>query len=223
MSLEEKFSRMAWGFSERSYVNLDAFMGHRLDLILRWGAPLNPGDRVLELGCGDGYLGCLLAKCGMDYWGVDIAPGMVEAARERARAQGVNAWFGVMDIHDPSIEGSFDAIIALMRTFFRLHSGAIESATLDAVPCFQKDHCGLESFLPSSLEGSHSICSDGRLRSCGGSSLSGADQPEDSGGCPEGPIRLGVVASDRSVPDAEEVLRADQRGAVNERGGPLAG
>jgi hypothetical protein len=31
------------------------------------------------------------------------------------------------------------------------------------------------------------------------------------------------VASDRSVPDAEEVLRADQRGAVNERGGPLAG
>jgi hypothetical protein len=31
------------------------------------------------------------------------------------------------------------------------------------------------------------------------------------------------VASDRSAPDAEEVLRADQRGAVNERGGPLAG
>jgi SAM-dependent methyltransferase len=118
MSLEEKFSRMAWGFSERSYANLDAFMGRRLDLILRWGALLNPGDRVLELGCGDGYLGCLLAKCGMDYRGVDIAPGMVEAARERARAQGVNAWFGVMDIHDPSIEDSFDAIIALMRTFF---------------------------------------------------------------------------------------------------------
>jgi SAM-dependent methyltransferase len=55
---------------------------------------------------------------GMDYRGVDIAPGMVEAARERARAQGVNAWFEVMDIHDLSIEDTFDAIIALMRTFF---------------------------------------------------------------------------------------------------------
>jgi ubiquinone/menaquinone biosynthesis C-methylase UbiE len=64
MSLEEKFSRAAWGFSERSYANLNAFMGHRLDLILRWGALLNPGDRVLELCCGDGYLGCLLAKWG---------------------------------------------------------------------------------------------------------------------------------------------------------------
>ena len=118
MSLEEKYSRIAWGFSERSYVNLDAFMGHRLDLILRWGAPLNPGDRVLELGCGDGYLGCLLVRYGLEYWGADIAPGMVEAARERARAQGVNAKFLVMDINDPSLEESFDVIIALMRSFF---------------------------------------------------------------------------------------------------------
>ncbi len=118
MSLEEKFSRTAWGFSERSYVNLDAFMGHRLDLILRWGTPLNPGDRVLELGCGDGYLGCLLARYGLEYWGADIAPGMVEAARERARAQCVNAQFLVMDMNDPWIDESFDAIIALMGSFF---------------------------------------------------------------------------------------------------------
>jgi len=55
---------------------------------------------------------------GWNIGGVDIAPGMVEVARERARAQGVNAWFEVMDIHDLSIEESFDAIIALMRTFF---------------------------------------------------------------------------------------------------------
>jgi SAM-dependent methyltransferase len=118
MSPEEKFSRLAWGFSEKSYANLEEFMGHRLDLILRWGAPLSPGDRVLELGCGDGYLGCLLAKCGMEYWGVDIAPGMVEVARERARAQGVDAKFLVMDINNPSLEESFDVIIALMRSFF---------------------------------------------------------------------------------------------------------
>jgi cyclopropane fatty-acyl-phospholipid synthase-like methyltransferase len=68
MSPKEKFSRLAWGFSEKSYANLEEFMGHRLDLILRWGAPLSPGDRVLKLGCSDGYLGCLLAKCGMETW-----------------------------------------------------------------------------------------------------------------------------------------------------------
>ena len=118
MNLEEKYSRLAWGFSEKSYVNLEEFMGRRLNLILRWGMPLSPGDRVLELGCGDGYLGCLLARYGVEYWGADIAPGMVEAARERARAQGVNAKFIVMDMNDPLLKESFDAIIALPRTFF---------------------------------------------------------------------------------------------------------
>jgi len=118
MKPEEKYSRLAWGFAEKSYANLEEYMGHRLNLILRWGTPLNPGDRVLELGCGDGYLGCLLARYGLEYWGADIAPGMVEAARERARVQGVNANFFVMDMNDPFLNESFDAIIAF-RTFFK--------------------------------------------------------------------------------------------------------
>jgi hypothetical protein len=50
---------------------------------------------------------------------------------------------------------------------------------------------------------------DGRLWACGGSSLSGTDESKDFGGCPEVPICLGVMASDRPVPDAEEVLPVD--------------
>lgn len=119
MSLEEKYSRLAWGFSERSYMNLEEFMKHRLDLVLNWGVPLNRGDWVLELGCGDGYLGCLLASYGVEYWGADIAPGMVEAARERARTQGVHANFFVMDMNSPFIDERFDAIVAFPRTFFK--------------------------------------------------------------------------------------------------------
>lgn len=117
MSLEEKYSKLALDFSEKSYVNLEELMNHRLDLVLRWGCPLLPGDRVLELGCGDGYLGCLLAKRGIRYWGVDIAPRMIEAARQRAQTQGVRAEFLIMDMNHPTIDEQFDAIISFF-TFF---------------------------------------------------------------------------------------------------------
>lgn len=117
MSVEEKYSRLAWQFSEKSYVNVEEFMKHRLELILRWGCPLQPGDRVLELACGDGYLGCLLAKHGFRYTGLDIAPGMIEAARQRAQAQRVRAEFVVMDMNYPIIDDEFELIISF-RTFF---------------------------------------------------------------------------------------------------------
>ena len=118
MSVEEKYSRLAYQFSEKSYVNVEEFMNHRLELVLRWGYPLQPGDRLLELGCGDGYLGCLLARRGLRYTGIDIAPGMIEAARQRAQAQGVQAKFLVMDMNHPRIDGEFEAIISFSRTFF---------------------------------------------------------------------------------------------------------
>lgn len=117
-SVEEKYSRLAWQFSEKSYVNVKEFMNHRLELVLRWGCPLQPGDRILELGCGDGYLGCLLARHGLRYTGTDIAPGMIEAAQQRAQAQGVEAEFFIMDMNHPIVDGEFEAIISFARTFF---------------------------------------------------------------------------------------------------------
>lgn len=117
ISAEKKYSQLARDFAEKSYANVEEFMNHRLDLVVGWGRSLEPGDRVLELGCGDGYLGCLLARHGFQYTGTDIAPGMVEAARQRAQAQHVEAQFSVMDMNHPVMDQNFDAIISF-RTFF---------------------------------------------------------------------------------------------------------
>jgi SAM-dependent methyltransferase len=47
------------------------------------GPPLEPGDTVLDLACGDGGLAKFLLRHGLAYFGVDASPAMVAAARER--------------------------------------------------------------------------------------------------------------------------------------------
>ncbi|MFN2596483.1 MAG: class I SAM-dependent methyltransferase, partial [Pyrinomonadaceae bacterium] len=83
----DKFTALSRGWSEREYTDPSAFMRRRAALVRDWGARLRPGDRVLELGCGDGALSCLLAAEGFDVTGVDIAPGMIAEARARARRE----------------------------------------------------------------------------------------------------------------------------------------
>ena len=65
------------------------------------GAPVvelldpKPGERILDLGCGDGALTEKLAALGCDVVGVDGSPEQVAAARERgldARVMDGEAW-----------------------------------------------------------------------------------------------------------------------------------
>ncbi len=50
--------------------------------LLTWLSP-EKGERILDLGCGDGYITREIVRAGADVVGVDHAPSMVEAARER--------------------------------------------------------------------------------------------------------------------------------------------
>ncbi len=68
-------------------------------------APL-PGERILDLGCGDGVLTKQLAARGCDVLGVDGSREMIEAAC----AQGVEA--RVMDGQELSFENEFDAVFS---------------------------------------------------------------------------------------------------------------
>src|ERR1700723_399180 len=52
-----------------------------------------PGAVVLDVACGTGNLAIPLARQGAVVTGVDIAPNLVEQARERAAAEGLNATF----------------------------------------------------------------------------------------------------------------------------------
>lgn len=113
-----KFTSLSRGWSEREYRDPEGFMRRRAAMVRAWGARLSPGDRILELGCGDGSLSCVLASEGFDVTGVDISQGMIDEARRRAEREGVNARFEVADSDAFKTGEPFDAIVSFMSAFF---------------------------------------------------------------------------------------------------------
>jgi trans-aconitate methyltransferase len=65
-----------------------------------------PGERILDLGCGDGALTEKLVALGCEVVAVDAGPDMVRAARER----GLDAH--VMDGHALRFDAPFDAVFS---------------------------------------------------------------------------------------------------------------
>jgi len=64
------------------------------------------GERILDLGCGDGTLTVQIADLGASVVGVDASPAMVAAAR----ARGIDA--RLMDISALSFDNEFDAVFS---------------------------------------------------------------------------------------------------------------
>jgi SAM-dependent methyltransferase len=76
-----KYARAAERWSEEQYADSVAYLRHRAELIVSLGPSLEPGDRVLDLACGDAGLADFLR--GYDYLGVDASEEMVGAAQRR--------------------------------------------------------------------------------------------------------------------------------------------
>jgi ubiquinone/menaquinone biosynthesis C-methylase UbiE len=72
---------------------------------------LPEGGRILDLGCGTGWLAVQLARQGFAVWGVDSSPAMI--ARARAKAKGAQVRFTVADGLGrlPFDDGSFDLVL----------------------------------------------------------------------------------------------------------------
>jgi SAM-dependent methyltransferase len=71
-------------WTDREYADPVPYLAHRAELIRELGPPLEPGDRLVDLACGDGGLADFLP--GIEYLGVDAAPTMVEEAASKGRA-----------------------------------------------------------------------------------------------------------------------------------------
>lgn len=68
--------------------------------------------RVLDVGCGTGQISVLMSEMGHTVTGLDLSPGMMEKAKERAKAKNLNIEFQYGDAENPPFEpGSFDLII----------------------------------------------------------------------------------------------------------------
>lgn len=87
MKTTAKFgSGVAESWTEDEYADPVGYLGHRAELVRSVGPLLTPGDRVLDLACGDGGLGSYLRQLGLSYTGVDASEAMVAAARSRLGA-----------------------------------------------------------------------------------------------------------------------------------------
>ena len=75
--------------------------------------------KVLDVACGTGNLALPAARTGADVTGVDIAPNLVEQARENAKREGLNAQFDEGDAEAlPYADGSFDVVMTMFGAMF---------------------------------------------------------------------------------------------------------
>ena len=80
---------------------------------------LKPGMKVLDVACGTGNLALPAARAGADVTGVDIAPNLVEQARENAKREGLNVQFDEGDAEAlPYDDASFDAVVTMFGAMF---------------------------------------------------------------------------------------------------------
>jgi trans-aconitate methyltransferase len=87
------------------YTRTASFVAEMGEPVLELLAP-TPGERILDLGCGDGRLTERIAAAGAEVVAVDASPAMVEAARSR----GLDA--RVMSADALDFDAEFDAVFS---------------------------------------------------------------------------------------------------------------
>ncbi len=105
------YSATAPGYEKYGSRNFEAYAGPLVDL-----ANLKPGEKVLDVACGPGIPSLIAAPLvmpGGTITGIDLAPGMVALAGEKARLRGIrNVSFMEGDAENlPFPDGSFDVVL----------------------------------------------------------------------------------------------------------------
>ena len=81
--------------------------------------PLQPGSRVLDVACGTGNLAIIAARRGCVVSGVDIARNLIEQARSRAAAEGLQIDYRQGDAEAlPCIGCQFDFVVSMFGVMF---------------------------------------------------------------------------------------------------------
>ena len=118
----------------------------------------HPKQRVLDLACGTGNGALVAARRDCDVVGIDYAPSLIEQARERANAEGLDIDFRIDDVQKlPFPEESFDVVISLFGVMFAPDQEKAASEMLRV--CKPGGKIGLVSWPPngyaSDLLGTH--------------------------------------------------------------------
>jgi 2-polyprenyl-3-methyl-5-hydroxy-6-metoxy-1,4-benzoquinol methylase len=95
-----------FGHNPRESARLLIDFGYVLQLL-----DLHAGSSLVELGCGSGWMTRFAARHGVQAEGYDIAPEMIEIAREEAAREGVDAVFEAGDYEQLDLGRRFDACL----------------------------------------------------------------------------------------------------------------
>ena len=77
------------------------------------------GKRVVDVGCGTGNAALAAARAGARAVGIDLSERLVDVARGRTAAEGLDAEFAVGDATAlPVADGSFDAAVSVFGVIF---------------------------------------------------------------------------------------------------------
>jgi ubiquinone/menaquinone biosynthesis C-methylase UbiE len=115
--------------------------------------PISPGMRVLDVACGTGNLAIPAARKGAQVTGIDIAPNLVEQARQRAAAEGLKASFEEGDAEQlPYPDEQFELVITMFGAMFAPRPKRVASEL--ARVCRRGGTIAMANWTPEGLTGS---------------------------------------------------------------------
>jgi SAM-dependent methyltransferase len=115
-------------WSPADYAKNAAFVPALGDAVLQLLAP-QPGELILDVGCGDGALTERIAAAGARVIGLDSSPEMVEAAR----ARGIDAFVADAEAMDLERFGQFDAVFSNAALHWMLDPDAVATGIFKAL------------------------------------------------------------------------------------------
>jgi ubiquinone/menaquinone biosynthesis C-methylase UbiE len=118
MAFEELKAKQSVMWGTGPYQNITDTITDVHERVVERLAPAE-GVRWLDLACGTGAMAERAARGGADVTGVDLAPALIETAKERAREQGLDIDYQVGDCENLDFpDGSFDAVSSTCGVMF---------------------------------------------------------------------------------------------------------
>lgn len=137
-----------WSAGGLNYDRISHFISAAIEHCITRLAP-EPGEHIIDVATGTGWAARLLANQGAKVTGVDIAAGLIEAAKNITSKTQLNIDFQVGDAEAlPFADSSFDAVVS---TFGVMFSSKPEAAAAElARVCKKGGRIGLTTWLPDS-------------------------------------------------------------------------